>query len=41
MQHRLEFDCKHIVLTHMSSDMLSHLPNLEVQAAYDGFEIIL
>lgn len=41
MQHRSELDCKRIVLTHMSSDMLSHLPDLEVQAAHDGFEIIL
>ena len=41
MQHRRELDCKRIVLTHMSADMLSHLPDLEVQAAYDGLEIIL
>ncbi len=41
MQHRSELDCKRIVLTHMSSDMLSHLPDPEVQAAHDGFEIIL
>jgi ribonuclease BN (tRNA processing enzyme) len=41
MQHRSELDCKRIVLTHMSSDMLSRLPELEIQAAYDGFEIFL
>jgi ribonuclease BN (tRNA processing enzyme) len=41
MQHRSELDCKRIVLTHMSSDMLSRLPELDVQAAYDGFEIVL
>ena len=41
MQHRSELDCKRIVLTHMSSDMLSRLPELEIQAAHDGFEIVL
>ena len=41
MQHRSQFDCKRIVLTHMSSDMLSHLPELEIDAAHDGLEIIL
>lgn len=41
MQHRSEFDCKRFVLTHMSSEMLSHLADLEVEAAHDGFEIIL
>lgn len=41
MQHRPEFDCKRILLTHMSSDMLYRLPELGVQAAHDGLEIIL
>ena len=41
MQHRSELDCKRIILTHMSSDMLSHLPDLEIQPAHDGFEIVL
>ena len=41
MQHRSALDCKRIVLTHMSSDMLSRLSELEVQAAHDGFEIVL
>ena len=41
MRHRSELDCKRIVLTHMSADMLSRLPNLEVQAAHDGFEVAL
>lgn len=41
MQHRSQLDCKRIVLTHMSSDMLSHLPELEIEAAHDGLEIIL
>ena len=41
MQHRSELECKRIVLTHMSSDMLLRLPELKVQAAHDGFEILL
>lgn len=41
MQHRSELDCERIVLTHMSSDMLSRLTELEVQAAHDGFEVVL
>ena len=41
MKHRSELDCKRIVLTHMSSDMLSRLPELPVQAAHDGLEIVL
>jgi ribonuclease BN (tRNA processing enzyme) len=41
MQHRSRLDCKRLVLTHMSSEMLSHLADLEVEAADDGFEIIL
>lgn len=41
MRHSSELGCKRIVVTHMSSDMLSHVPDLEVQAAHDGFEILL
>ena len=41
MQHRSELDCKRIVLTHMSADMLSHLPDLALEAAHDGLEIVL
>ena len=41
MKHRSQLDCKRIVLTHMSSDMLSHLPELEIEAAHDGLEIVL
>jgi ribonuclease BN (tRNA processing enzyme) len=41
MKHRSQLDCRRIVLTHMSSDMLSRLPELAVEAAYDGFEIVL
>lgn len=41
MQHRSELDCKRIVLTHMSSEMLSRLAELKIQAAHDGLEIVL
>ena len=41
MEHRSELDCKRIVLTHMSSDMLAHLSELDVETAHDGLEIVL
>ena len=41
MKHRSKLDCKRIVLTHMSSDMLSRLAELEIEAAHDGLEIVL
>lgn len=41
MLHRSELECKRIVLTHMSSDMLSHLPELAIEPAHDGLEITL
>lgn len=41
MEHRSELNCKRVVLTHMSSDMLSRLGQLEVQSADDGLEIVL
>jgi len=41
IQHLPQLGCKRIVLTHMSSDMLARLPELEVEAAHDGLEIIL
>jgi ribonuclease BN (tRNA processing enzyme) len=41
LRHLSELDCRRVVLTHMSSDMLARLPELELQAAYDGFEIAL
>jgi ribonuclease BN (tRNA processing enzyme) len=41
MQHRSELECKRIVLTHMSSDMLSHVRELAIEPAHDGLEIAL
>ena len=33
--------CKQLVLTHMSQEMLSRLPEVDAHAAYDGLEISL
>jgi ribonuclease BN (tRNA processing enzyme) len=41
MEHRSQLDSKRIVLTHLSSDVLSHLSELEIEAAHDGLEITL
>jgi ribonuclease BN (tRNA processing enzyme) len=41
MRHRSELSCRRLVLTHMSSDMLARLPELEIPVAHDGFEIVL
>lgn len=41
MRRRSDLNCKRIVLTHMSSDMLSRLLELSVEAAHDGLEIVL
>ena len=40
-EHRSELGCKRLVITHMSSDMLSRLAELPVEAAHDGLEIDL
>jgi ribonuclease BN (tRNA processing enzyme) len=39
--HRDELRCKRLVLTHMNSEMLERLPTLDVEAAEDGYEIVL
>lgn len=41
MEHRSQLECKRIVLTHMSSDMLSRLPEVALEAAHDGLRITL
>lgn len=41
MGKKAELDCKRIILTHMSDDMLSRLESLEIEYAEDGKEIIL
>lgn len=41
MERRGELNCKRIILTHMSDDMLQRLDNLEIECAKDGKELIL
>ena len=41
MENKAELDCKRIILTHMSDDMLRRLDSLELEYAEDGKEIIL
>ncbi len=41
MEKKDELDCKRIILTHMSDDMLRRLDSLELEYAEDGKEIIL
>ena len=41
MEKKDELDCKRIVLTHMSDDVLCRLDSLELEYAEDGKEIIL
>lgn len=40
-EHLPELDCQRIVLTHMGPEMLQHLEDLELEAAYDGLEFSL
>jgi phosphoribosyl 1,2-cyclic phosphodiesterase len=41
MEKKEELDCKRIILTHMSDDMLRRLDSLKFEYAEDGKEIIL
>jgi len=41
MRHRPELDCKRIVLTHMSGDMLNRRSEVDFECAEDGQEILL
>jgi ribonuclease BN (tRNA processing enzyme) len=41
MQHREELDCKRIIVTHMSADMLGRMGELGVEAAADGMLVEL
>ena len=34
--HAAELDCRRIVLTHMSDDVLDHLDEIGFETAYDG-----
>jgi ribonuclease BN (tRNA processing enzyme) len=39
--HRSQLGCKRLIVTHMGPDMLAHVAELPVEAAYDGMEISL
>jgi ribonuclease BN (tRNA processing enzyme) len=39
--HRAELETRQLILTHMSSDMLSHLDEADLPAAHDGLSINL
>jgi len=41
MQNRSRLDCKRVIVTHMSPDMLAHSSDLEMEAAHDGLEVSL
>jgi ribonuclease BN (tRNA processing enzyme) len=41
LSHRAELDCKRLVITHMSADLLARSAELSVEAASDGYEIEL
>jgi len=36
LSHRAQLDCRRLVVTHMSEDMLQRLDGLEVEAAEEG-----
>jgi len=37
--HRAALDCRRLIVTHMSEDMLARLPGLDVEAARDGLTL--
>ena len=39
--HRAALDCKRMIVTHMSADMLARLPELGIEAAHDGMVVEL
>ncbi|SRR5579871_651637 len=39
--HRSELTCKRLILTHMSENMMTNLPQVDVEAASDGMVITL
>jgi ribonuclease BN (tRNA processing enzyme) len=40
-RHRQHIDCRQVILTHMSQDMLSHLGEVEFECAEDGKIVVL
>jgi ribonuclease BN (tRNA processing enzyme) len=41
MDHRDDLDCRRMILTHMSADMLRHRDRVDVECADDGARIVL
>lgn len=41
MEHRAALDCRRIVLTHMSADLLSRLSEVEIESAEDGKKLFV
>jgi hypothetical protein len=39
--HAAELGCDRIILTHMSAEILSRLPDLNAEGASDGLEVTL
>lgn len=39
--HRPELNCKRLMMTHMSDDLLNRIPNLEVEWAEDGKQVVV
>jgi len=39
--HRTALECRRLILTHMSEDLLSQVQNLDVECAHDGTRIVL
>jgi len=40
-QHHKRLDCRQVILTHMSKDMLNHLSEVEFECAEDGKIVVL
>jgi ribonuclease BN (tRNA processing enzyme) len=40
-EHRQRLDCRQVILTHMSQDMLNHLSEVEFECAADGKIVVL
>ena len=41
MEHRGRLECRRLILTHMSQDMLGRLPLADVEWAEDGLTVVL
>jgi ribonuclease BN (tRNA processing enzyme) len=41
MEHKAKLDCRRLVLTHLSEDMLARLGEVELEYARDGQRILL